>query len=134
VLERDRELVEHQPVDFTHLFDRQPRNRVGSDRWKGQVGAGVSARTALFRGPVALELHAESVGDAIDVVEVGDDLVRVDDRAVVESVRAQPLEVLLDDLRRCECQFAGVLEQRGEPRTVFLDVSGDDRLRQRSVT
>jgi hypothetical protein len=79
-------------------------------------------------------LHAEPVGDAIDVVEVGDDLVRVDDRAVVEPVRAQPLEVLLDDLRWCECQFAGVLEQRGEPRPVFLDVSGDDRLRQRSVT
>ena len=97
LLERDREL-DHQAVDFTHLLDRQPGNRVGSDRREGQVGAGVSARAALFRRPVALELHAEPVGDAVDVVVVGDDLVRVDDRAVVEAVRAQPLEVCLEDL------------------------------------
>jgi hypothetical protein len=43
-------------------------------------------------------LNAEPVGDAVDVVVVGDDLVRVDDRAVVEAVRAQPLEVCLEDL------------------------------------
>jgi hypothetical protein len=47
--------------------------------------------------------------------------------------RSRP-EVFLDDLGRRERQLTGVLEQRGEPRTVFLDVSGDDRLRQRSVT
>jgi len=43
-------------------------------------------------------LHAEPVGDAVDVVVVGDDLVRVDDRAVVEAVCAQPLEVCFEDL------------------------------------
>jgi hypothetical protein len=79
-------------------------------------------------------LHAEPVGDAVDVVVAGDDLVRVDDRAVVEAMRTQPLEVLLDDLGGSECQLAGVLEQRGEPRPMFLDVSGDDRLRERNVT
>jgi hypothetical protein len=79
-------------------------------------------------------LHAEPVGDAVDVVVVGDDLVRVDDRGVVEAVRAQPLEVCLEALGGSERQLAGVLEQRGEPRPEFLDVSGDDRLRERSVT
>jgi hypothetical protein len=47
---------------------------------------------------------------------------------------AQPLEVLLDDLGGSERQLAGVLEQRGQPRPESLDVSGDDRLRERSVT
>jgi hypothetical protein len=49
-------------------------------------------------------------------------------------VRTQPVEVFLDDLGRRECQLVGVLEERREPRRELVGVSGDDRLRERSVT
>jgi len=113
---------------------RDPGQRVGSDRREGQGGAAESARTALFRRPVTLELHAEPIGDPVDVVVVGDDLVGVDDRAVLEAVRAQPVEIFLEDLGGSERQLAGVLEERREPRRELVVVAGDDRLRQRSVT
>ncbi len=49
-------------------------------------------------------------------------------------MRAQPVEVLLGDLGRRDGELASVGAERGEPRSELVDVSGDDRLRQRSVT
>jgi hypothetical protein len=79
-------------------------------------------------------LDAEPVGDAIDVVVVGDDLVGVDDGTVVEAVCAQPVEVVFGDVCRGERQLARVCEQRRQPSADIAEVAGDDRLRQRSVT
>jgi hypothetical protein len=79
-------------------------------------------------------LHAEPVGDAVDVVVVGDDLVGVDDGAVVEAVRAQPVEIVFADVCGRERQLAGVGKQRCKPGLERVQVAGDDRLRQRSVT
>jgi hypothetical protein len=89
---------------------------------------------APFRRPVGLELNAEPVGDSVHIVEVGDDLVGVDDAPVVQPVGTEPVEVVLDDLCRRERQLGCVVEQRGEPRPELVDVAGDDRLRRRSVT
>src|SRR5262245_57553285 len=58
--------------------------------------AGSMLARAIARSPhLRLEVHAQAVGDAVDVAEVRDDLRRVVDRAVVQARRAQGLEVLL---------------------------------------
>jgi len=49
--------------------------------------AGNDSALRLFR------INAETVGYAIDVVEVSDHLRRIVDRPVVESDRAQPIQI-----------------------------------------
>ena len=61
-------------------------------------------------------------------------MVGVDDCAVVEAVWAQPVEIVLADVCGGERQLAGVGKQRCKAGLERVQVAGDDRLRQRSVT
>ena len=72
--------------------------KVWKMRCRGDNMASRSAGFALFPGrDEGFQVDAEAVGDAVDVVEVGDGLHRVVDGAVVEAVRAQGLDVRLGD-------------------------------------
>ena len=62
-----------------------------------------SAARPAVRRPAVLELDAEPVCDPVDVIEIGDDLVGVDDRAVIEPGATE----------RCEI---GLGERGGSPR------------------
>jgi hypothetical protein len=79
---------------------------------------------------VLLELDAEPVGDAVDVVEVRHHLVRVDDVALGQPSREQRLDVLPRHARRAQGEHDGVAVQRAQSRREGLDVVGDDRLQE----
>lgn len=58
------------------------------------------------------QVHAQAVGDAVDVVEIGDDLRGVVDGRVGKTCDPQLLNVVGSDRSRCARQFFGVGEQR----------------------
>lgn len=60
-----------------------------------------------------LKLHAERVGDAVDVVEVADDLRGVVDRRIREASRAQAVNVRLSHRRGRRRQLIGEGAQPG---------------------
>lgn len=74
------------------------------------------ARVSLSRraGLLRLALDADSVGHAIDVVEVGDHLDRVADRLVAPAVTPQAVDVRLLDRRGPERQPDGEVTERAE--------------------
>ena len=65
-------------------------------------------------GPASLQLDPQSFGYPIDVVEVGHDLVQVDDIAVAESGGTQRSKVRFDHVLRRPGQFDGVSSQRAQ--------------------
>jgi hypothetical protein len=54
----------------------------------------VRARTARFFRPAIFEFDPEAVGDAIDVVVVQGDLVRIDYRPIVKSDPTKLLDII----------------------------------------
>jgi hypothetical protein len=62
------------------------------------------------------QLDAESVGDAVGVVEVGRDLAGIVDLAVGQAVVAEPDDVRFVDASGIECQFLGEAAERAGPR------------------
>jgi hypothetical protein len=66
----------------------------------------VSGRSAFV--PVRLELHAEALGHPVHVVEVGHDLVGVDDVALRQAGVQQGADVVLLDGGRVRGQRKGV--------------------------
>ncbi len=56
-------------------------------------------------------IDAEGVGDAVDVIEIGDDLDGVQEVAVAEAVLAQGIDVLLADGARCSRDEIGESRQ-----------------------
>jgi hypothetical protein len=125
--ERDAQLLDHDPVDLAHLVDREPGQGAGRNRSR------VSLHATRALGPLRLELHAEPVGDPVHVVVVGDDLVRIDDRAVVNARGPKPLDVGLGDRRRGARELGRVGEQRTEPCVEVVPACGGDRLRERRI-
>jgi len=82
---------------------------------------------------VGLALDAEPRGDAVDVVEVGDEVVGVDDRAVIEAQLSEWREILHTQGRRGVHELLGVAAECGRALGDSFDVTGDDRLRERRV-
>jgi hypothetical protein len=62
--------------------------------------------------PVGLGRGPDALGDAVDVVEVGDHLDRVVDRRVVEPDRAQPVGLPGTDRRGIEGEVSRVVTER----------------------
>ena len=74
----------------------------------------------------------DRIGDAVDVVEVGDHLDRVVDRVVVEASRAQGLHVGLGHLGGPQGELLRVLAERsvrlGEPSAAPVGLYGRQEL------
>jgi hypothetical protein len=103
---------------------RSPRNSAAAD---------VPISAAHVGGPARLQLDAEAVRDPVDVVVVGDDLVGVDDRAVVEPVLPQLFDVARRDRGRRTRQLKRVGEERAQSGLQLSVCARGDRLGQRGV-
>ncbi len=67
---------------------------------------------ALARAdPTGFQTHSQPIRDAIDVVEVGHDLVEVEDRAVVPARRAERRQIVRPNGNGLERELRGVQEQ-----------------------
>lgn len=62
-------------------------------------------------GHAGFEVDAQAVGDAVDVVEVGDDLDGVVDGAVVEAVLSENLDVGFGGPGGGSCELDGEVTQ-----------------------
>ena len=67
-------------------------------------------------------IDAEAVGDAVDVIEVGNNLNRVEDIAVAQPVFAKRVEILSPDSGRRARQQLGEFAERFLPRQEFCSV------------
>jgi len=65
---------------------------------------------------VRLELHTKALGHPVHVVEVGHDLVGVDDVALRQADVQQGADVVLLDGRRIRGQRKGVCMQSAQPQ------------------
>ncbi len=63
-----------------------------------------------------LRINAEGVRDAIDVVEVGDDLHSIDNIAIAQTVGAQCIQIARPYVGGHACHFLGKLAQSALPR------------------
>ncbi len=60
-------------------------------------------------GPLRLELHAETIRNAVHVIEIGGRLVRIYDRSIIKARRAQSLHIIPLDVPRLQRQLDRVL-------------------------
>ena len=94
----------------------------------------VGARTARFFRPAIFELNPETVGDAVDVVVVRDDLVGIDDCPVVESKPAKLLDIIPLHAVRSQRQLYRITAQGRHTLVELFESPGGDRLRKRGVS
>lgn len=80
----------------------------------------------FFRGHPFFQVHAECIGDAVDVVEIGDHLHGVVNGRAGKSLRAQQIEIFWRYLGGPQSELLRKLEQRlgrlaesGVPPVVF---------------
>ena len=63
-------------------------------------------------GPVWLKRNPQTIGNAIDIGIVSDDLSDIQYRAIRKSGSSQALRVIFDHVPGRQCQFRGVIKHR----------------------
>lgn len=94
----------------------------------------IRAGTPCFFRPPLFEFDAEAIRDAVHVVEVGDDLIRIDYGPVVETSPPKVLDIISSHAVRSERQLYRVATQSGQTCTDVFKAPRGDRLRKRGIT
>ena len=134
-LQGDPEILDHGAVDLAHLIDSDPRDASGRNGRKlaRSVSRQVVSVGAHRIRPSRLQIHTESVGDAIHVVEVGYDLVAIDDGSIVKPDRVEGIHIGASHVRWGRRKPKSVPAKGRQAWTEALESTGDDRLRERSI-